>query len=146
LLAFAMVLILLGGFTSILVSIFGFLLLFPALFAPSKKPLPKQPYSEPVVRRTGGPRWSPSPLQPAESEAVQPPSPAAAAEVPHLAMSAESSSSSALFPNTMFPALSLATPATVGTPTGEATPSRPEPRDELLEFGVLLAVLRMLSG
>jgi hypothetical protein len=144
--ALAIILILIGGFTNILVSVFGFLLLFPALFTPSKKPSPKQPYSKPVEQRADRPTWSSAPSRPAESPVVQPPSQAMAAEVPYQVMSAESSSSSALFPNAMFPTLSLAIPTTAGAAAGEPVPSRPETRDELLEFGALLVVLRMLSG
>jgi len=61
-------------------------------------------------------------------------------------MSAESSSSSALFPSAMFPTLSLAIPTTPGAPVGETAPNQPEPRDELLELGALLVLLRVLSG
>jgi len=138
-----------GIFTNVLLSVFGFILLFPALLTPSKKPPSKTPSSVPVEQKTEEPTRFPSPSRPAEAHAAGA-SPMMSAEapysVPYLPMSAESSASSALFPNTMFPTHSLGLPAMGSAPAGETKQGVPEPRDELLEFGLILAVLKLISG
>jgi len=152
LLGIAVILILLGAFTSITISIFGFILLFPALLAPSRKPSSKQSPPRPAEQRVERPSWSQLSTQPPEVRTppgpmpVPVPAPAAAVEMPYVSMSAESTSSSALFPNPILPALSLSIPTTAAPPPSETKRSPPESRDELLEFGVLLAILKVISG
>jgi len=41
---------------------------------------------------------------------------------------------------------SIPTPMTAGAPSAEVKQALPESRDELIEFGLLLAILRVISG
>lgn len=134
-------------------SIIGFLFLIPAFLVPSRPPPPRpQPKPEetrrvtPPSRRVEPARVQaqlPTPpmrmTQPAEQvRPVQPMQPMGSPLETRL------EPSPALFPTTMFPSASsyMLTPA---TPV-EARQEKPESRDELIEFAVLLAVLRLFSG
>lgn len=135
---FAIVLILFGAITSYdIISVFGLFLLIPAFLIPSQQPSQRR-----VDQKKEEPRRSSLATPPTVAPVVSAPS--AAMEVPYVPMSSQPSASAALFPNTMFPTLSL-TPQTP-RPIGEARHVATEPRDELLEFGLLLAILRAVAG
>lgn len=138
LLAFAVLVILLGGFTgNDYITIFGFILIFPALLIPSGRTTPKK-----VEQKQAQPRRI-TPPQPTPAQVV--PAAQMPTAKPEAPMPSSPSYSVALFPNTMFPSISPA-PAT-SMPTSEAKRATPpEPRDELLELGFLYAVVRLLAG
>jgi hypothetical protein len=120
--------------------IFGFVLLFPALLIPSQKP-PQRP-----AEQKKEPERRPSPpIQPLQPVQVpRTPMPAIVTETPRVSMSALPSASSPLFPTVMFPSLSLPPPQP--TPAPEAKQAPAESRDEVLEYGVLLAILKLVLG
>jgi hypothetical protein len=65
-------------------------------------------------------------------------------EIPYVPMSAQPSSSMALFPSAMFPTLSLL--PHVPEPMGRARHEAVEARDELLELVLLFAIIKTLGG
>jgi len=135
---FAILLVILGiGFNIYLLSLFGLLLLIPAVLVTSRppvRPAPVPPKQE--VRRITSP-----PVQRAE---VIPPTPPPRSMMPATLPAQPQTYSPALFPTSMFPSISQ-----VGTqpqPPREAAPAKPSERDELVEAGAILVLLRLLSG
>jgi hypothetical protein len=59
-------------------------------------------------------------------------------------MSAEPSSTAALFPTTMFPTMSAVPSKPL--PHGETKAVQAEQRDDILDYALLLAVLKLLSA
>jgi hypothetical protein len=143
---FAIILILVGAVTIIYISIFGLLLLFPAILTPSRQP-PQRKVGQRKEEKVTPP---PSASQPP----VAPRAPPATMEVWSVPMPSQPLSNSALFPNTMFPTISLMpqTPSLVPQPVAGVKPvaeTRHEIAgqwDELLELGLLLAILMAAAG
>jgi hypothetical protein len=143
---FAIILILVGAVTIIYISIFGLLLLFPALLTPSRQPPQSKVRQRKEEKVTPPSSASPPPVTPG--------APPATMEVRSIPMSSQPSSSAALFPNTMFPTTSMMpqTPSLGPQPVAEAKPvagTKHEiagQRDELLEVGLLLAILMAFAG
>jgi hypothetical protein len=144
LLVFALLLIFLGAFTYPAVSVIGVFLLIPAALAPTKRPAPR-PASRPVgLPKRPAPTPTPYNTPPA-SPAPQPKAPVAEpASTSSYAPMSSPVSSSALFPTTMFPSLSAAPPSG-NFPQGEMKRAA-ERGDDVLEVGLLLAVLKLLAG
>ena len=135
---FGAFLIVLGaGFGYYLISLFGLLILIPALMAPSR-PVSRLPTSAKEEPRRIAPKPQPMPAQ------VQPPASQPAVAVPISEPSPYVSYSLALFPNSMFPSLSLS--ATAQPQPASEAPAKAAERDELIETGALLALLRLFVG
>jgi hypothetical protein len=146
LLLFALFLAVLGiGFDFYLLTFFGLLLLIPAALIPSKPPARTPQPPKQVARRTGPPQSSQSM---AKEQAPQPMSQyvpqSMAAMAPAQYSSSYQSYSPALFPNSMFPSLSMSGSATP-QPQGEPAKKQPE-RDQLVEAGAILAILKLMLG
>ncbi|MDG6898575.1 MAG: hypothetical protein JRN24_02440 [Nitrososphaerota archaeon] len=133
---FGAFLIVLGaGVGYYLISLFGLLILIPAVIAPSR-PVSRLPTSAKEEPKRIAPKPQPMPTQvrsppPTMVESQTPPG-------------AYVSYSPALFPNSMFPSLSLSA-AAEPQPASAATAKTAE-RDELIETGAMLALLRLLVG
>lgn len=133
---FSVLMILLGvGSGFYLLSLLGGIALIPALLSPTRPPVrraPEQPRQEPR-------RIIPPPFQPPR------PSEPVANPVSYVASPAPSQPTypAALFPTAMFPSLS-----TMGsTPQAKETaPAKQEGRDELVEVGAILALLKLAFG
>jgi hypothetical protein len=135
---FAVIVIFAGLFLGFYVLIiFGFVLLVPALLVPSPKP-PQRP-AEQKKEQPRRPSLPPEPIGVPTS-----PAPVMTAPTPYVPMSAQPSASSPLFPTALFPPLSLPLPQ--AKPPLEAKQVQPESRDEVLEYGLLLAILMMVAG
>lgn len=136
---FGVFLILIGAGSGVyLISFLGVLLLIPALLSPSRLPAPRTPASG----QTQPPRRiiPPAPVKQPPSPQETQPMAATQTETPMQYQGY----AGPLFPAPMFPSLSQ-----MGTPPSAT--SRPPPpagqgRDELLEVGAILAVLKLLSG
>jgi len=152
LLILSILLILLGIGFGYFISMLGFFLLFPALLS-SPRPRPQgtptgsgeqapeqAPVMEPAPDMEAGleaaPAWGTT------SRAVTP-GPVAPVSMPPLAPS-QPSFSAPLFPTSIFPSLSLQVPA--GQALREAKSEPPTPRDEVLELGALLALVKLVLG
>ncbi|HKT22043.1 MAG TPA: hypothetical protein VJR06_05470 [Nitrososphaerales archaeon] len=140
LLLFSFFLILLGvGFDFYLVSFFGVLLLIPAFMAPSRTaPRPAQTTASPGARRIGPP---PKP-QVAAQQAQPEPQPQSRMMPPAAQPGQSLPYSPALFPTSMFPSLSLSG-GTNPQPV-DSNAKQPSERDELIETGAMLALLKLL--
>ena len=138
LLIFALLLVFLGiGFGLYLLSIFGLLLLIPALLSaprPSTPPAPIQAKQE--TRRI----VPPAAKRPETAPSAATPMAMATTPVP----TQPQSYAPALFPTTMFPSLSQA--AIQPQPRGVPASEKPAAQDELLEAGAILLLLRLISG
>ncbi len=137
-LAFAAILIFFGlaaGFP--FVAVIGFVLLFPALIIPSRPPLPGK-----VEQKRSEPTRSAPATMPTARQA--PPVTPAGMDVQHVSMSSQPSASAALFPNVIFPSLSPV-PAAPSAPQA-AKEGAAEQRDEVVELGFILAVVKALVG
>jgi hypothetical protein len=140
LLIFAILLILTGAFLNeYFISIFGFFLLFPAILSSrrprqSRPPVSKEPQSRRVIPKPP-PVYEPQP--PVQTPVLTPPPPAQVKQP-------QPTYSAALFPNVMFPSLSTALPS-IQRPKESAEQSSTQ-RDELLEVGALLTLLRLVLG
>jgi hypothetical protein len=143
LLVFSILLIVAGiSFGIYLVSVLGFFLLFPALLT---TPKPRQ-YRTPPSRTQEQPRRI-APRPPSVMEILpQPQTPAAAVTVPLTPTPVVSQTpyTPALFPKSIFPTLSLMPPT--GQQVQPSKEQAPAPRDELLEVGTLVAVLKLFFG
>lgn len=143
LLVFAVILIVIGAaFNVIQALIIGLFLLFPAILTTPRPRTRRIPSSQAPPTRRIAPR--PPPI--IERPVVQAP--------PDLAMSVVAAASQvrqqptfspALFPNPMFPTLSRL-PAAAGIPSKDTNERPTEQREELLEFGALIALLRLALG
>lgn len=134
-----MLLILVGiVFGIYLVLFLGVLLLIPAALSSARLPSQRTPIpqpEEPAMRII-----PPMPARPAPS--AQEPQPMATS--PMYTPIQYQGYSGPLFPAPMFPSLSqMGAPPTTA---GQAPPSASQGRDELLEAGAILAVLKLLSG
>ncbi|MDE1858321.1 MAG: hypothetical protein KGI26_04540 [Thaumarchaeota archaeon] len=135
---FGAFLIVLGaGVGYYLISLFGLLILIPALIAPSR-PISRLPTSAKEEPRRIAPKPQPMPAQ------VQTPASQPAMAAPISQPGPYSSYSPALFPNSMFPSLSLS--AAVQLQPASAAPAKAAERDELIETGALLALLKLFVG
>ncbi|HYB07537.1 MAG TPA: hypothetical protein VEB87_05220 [Nitrososphaerales archaeon] len=142
LLIFALLLVFLGiGFGLYLLSVFGLLLLIPALLSaprPSTPPAPTQPKQE--TRR----------IVPRAAERPETAHPPALTPAPSMAMATTpvpaqtQSYAPALFPTSMFPSLSQT--AIQPQPQNVPASEKPAAQDELLEAGAILLLLRLISG
>lgn len=141
LLAFAIFLIAVGEVTGYgILSIFGFFLLFPALLMPPRRP-PQQKVQQKVEQKVQPKRVEP-PTLPAQPAAAPATVPMAKPEMPR---PSQPSYSPALFPTAMFPSISPTPVASTATiKLGETAAAKP--RDEVIEYGVLYAFLRLLAG
>jgi hypothetical protein len=150
LIAFAVILIVGGIYVGIgLIVLLGVILLIPGLLT-----TPKQPSKVPVSKAPPPRRTSPPPAaQPAKMEysqagPMQPQAPASAPTTMYVPSVSPMSSgpiySPALFPTSMFPSLSV--PTTYRPQILEHKEGRTSETDELLEFGLLIAVLRLASS
>ncbi|MDG6953322.1 MAG: hypothetical protein JRN71_05895 [Nitrososphaerota archaeon] len=146
LLVFGLLLVVTGIFVGFyVISIFGLLMLVPALMA-SPRPPPSPPVSRPA-RETPGTIIPPLNPQPT---AEQPARQGTGVSAPAIMMASTPSSQSqsyfspALFPGTLLPSLSLSmgTPKTTSEPTSEG----PARGDEVVEVGAILALVRLLLG
>jgi len=152
LLAFAVIVIFGGIFLDIgLITLFGVFLLIPALLTTPKQ-ASKVPVSKPPPPRRITPLPGSQPSQPAKTEyiqagATQSPAPGPMPTTMYAASGASMSSgmiyTPALFPNSMFPSFSA--PVTYRPQVPEHKEGRATETDELLEFGLLIAVLRLVS-
>ena len=138
LVAFSLLVILAGlAFGLYLISFFGFLILIPALASGSRlptRPPPTQPKQQP--RRI----IPPAPPQPESTVPAVQAKPMAAAQ-PTMQVQ---SYSPALFPSSMFP--SLAGMGSTPLAAKEAATPKPDGRDELVEVGTMLALLKLVFG
>jgi hypothetical protein len=142
LLLFALFLIVLGvGFGIYLVSLFGLLMLIPALMATSRPP--PRPVSAPSRQASRRIIPPPMPQQMATLPNAETP-PLTTMMVPTPQPSAYQSFSPALFPNSMFSYLTP--PSTTPPKPIEAPAKNQSERDELIETGAMLAVLKFLLG
>ena len=133
---FSVFLILIGiGFGFYVLSLLGAILLIPSLLSPTQLPA----------------RRAPGPTQPQPPRRIIPPKPAhpvapatePATAAPSYTPMQYQGFTGALFPGPMFPSLSqMGAPQ----PTAGQTPPASQGRDELLEVGAILAVLKLLSG
>lgn len=138
---FAFFLIVLGAGSGFYpVSVLGVLLLIPAFLAPTRRPLPRPQTSTPERRRTA----------PAPSAILAGTTPQPKQEIPRVQMppapteAQRAATIPALFPTAIFPSMFPGVPtqqAREPKPAGE----KPESRDELLELGALVAILRLIS-
>ena len=141
LLLFSLILIGLGLASGYyLVIFFGILMLFPALSAPSRPPPRPSPGGTPVKQE---PRRiiPPSPSNPPQQAS----SPSPPSEPMATAPAAQQSQmyTPILFPTSMFPSLSsYSTPP----PPAKATGAKHDERDELVETGAILVILKLLLG
>jgi Na+-transporting methylmalonyl-CoA/oxaloacetate decarboxylase gamma subunit len=140
---FAFFLIVLGvGLDFYLISFFGLLVLIPAFMAPSRTaPRPVPAPAKPEVRRIGPPP-KPRPTAEQAQPEVQPQTtttlPASQQLGPALAYSP------ALFPNSLFPPMSLS--GSPAAPPAELAAKKTPERDELVEAGALLAFFKLFFG
>lgn len=137
----AFLLILAGiGVGLYLLAFIGLLILIPALLAPSR--VPSRPAPAPVRQETR--RITPQPLlrqaEPATKEIQQKPT----IMVPTPSTTATPVYSPALFPSSIFPSISQV--SNYAQPTPPTNPQKSEQRDELLEVGAILAILRIAFG
>ncbi|MDE1852178.1 MAG: hypothetical protein KGI38_00325 [Thaumarchaeota archaeon] len=138
LLIFSLFLFFIGiAFGEYLVVFFGLLLLIPALLAPSRGPSRPVPVSsrQEVRRITPPPKPQSAvaaPTQPTRSQPIVMPA----------APSKSLSYSPALFPTSMFPSLSMS--GDLPQPSGGGPARAQAERDELVEAGAILALLRLL--
>jgi hypothetical protein len=137
---FAILLILVGiGFGIYLISFVGLLLMIPAFLA-----RPRQKTGGSPSQQTR--RISPPPVRQAEpwvSTAQPKAATPAPAPAPADAPATTPTYGVPLFPTSMFPSLTM-TPAPQASQ--EATAEKPTQRDELLEIGAILALLRFAFG
>jgi hypothetical protein len=143
LLVFAGLLIVIGAFVGYtVVLVFGLILLLPALLIPSRPPSQRKVEQKKEEPRNRTP--APLPTAPVSPAPSTPSALMATIDVPHAAMSAQPSASGALFPNAMFPTLSLMPQAP--EPTGRPKHEVAETRDELLELVLLFVILKTLGS
>lgn len=124
------------------VSVVGFFFLIPAFSSSPVRRAPGQSTPTSYMPRRIIP--PPAPAPPGEAAA---PAPGIAAQMSVQPQAPQSSQgySPALFPTAIFPTLSLTSP--VAAAKAEAAPAQKAPeRDELLEFGAFLALLKLVSG
>jgi hypothetical protein len=157
LLIFSILLILLGiGLGEFLIALFGFFLLFPALLS-SPRPRPQgaptgsgQQAPEPI--RESAPVVEPAPVMetiperaPVWGTVSTPVAPRTVAptSMPPLPPS-QPSFSAPLFPTSMFPSASQQMPTAQALK--ETKSEAPESRDEVLELGALLALVKLVFG
>ena len=142
---FALFLILISiGFGIYLLTFLGVLLLIPALMSPARPPAPRTP---PATAQPPRRIIPPTPVRPAvtatESQPMASTSMYAPTATPTYAPTQYQGYSGPLFSTPMFPSLSqMGAPA----PTTSQPPPTNQGRDELLEVGAILAVLKLLSG
>ncbi len=138
LLVFALFLVLLGiGSSFYLLSLFGLLMLIPALLSSSRPPL--RPAPPPARQETR--RITPPPLQqPAVALSQVPPKTVFVTPTPIQTQTYSPS----LFPKSIFP--SNVQVGTSPQPVHESAAPKPAERDELLEIGTILALLRLALG
>jgi hypothetical protein len=148
LLLFSLFLIILGlGFGIYLVSLFGVLMLIPALTAKSRPPpRPVTPSPRQESRRIiplARPEPSPAPQGMSSPPGVEAqPKPMVMTSSPQ--PSAYQNYSPAIFPNSMFSYLSPS--PNVPTHPPETQAKKPSEKDELIETGAMLAILKLLLG
>ena len=136
---FSFFLVLIGvGFGFYLLSFLGLLLLIPALLSPSRLPAPR-----PQQPRQPPRRIIPQAPQPQPSASMESATPTAYASASVAYSSQQMQPSSALFPTTMFPSLSQ-----MGTSPAEPSqpPAKNEPKDDLVEVGTILVLLKLVFG
>jgi len=138
-----------------LISFIGFILMIPSLLSPSRPPAgppartgsaPPQTQPRQIPRRVSPPQvpqqQQVTPTTPAKAEVAMPPLYSASSPSPMA--SSMASYSSALFPSPILPALSQITP--VPRPTKEKEQQNQGERDELVEVGTMLALLKLILG
>lgn len=157
LVAFAALLIIGGVYVGLnIVIVLGVFLLIPGLLTTPKKqsPVPvsksQQRQQGPQPRRTSRPPTQVAKTSYSEPAAMQAPAQASVSvpvpvTVPSVSqMSTGLAYSPSLFPTSIFPSLSL--PPTYRQQSPETKEGKPAQRDELIELGVLVAVLRLVFG
>ena len=155
LLVFSLFIIVAGlAFGLYIISFFGLLLLIPALVAPTRPPTrnaptqPTQPQPQPWGRVIPPRSRSPPPIPSPRTERVAPPAPAMASTTtsylpPSPPPAQPISYAPALFPSPLLPPMSIASSPQPAKPPQE---TKPEGRDELVEAGALLAILKLILG
>jgi hypothetical protein len=145
---FSIVLILVGLFFGIyLVAFFGFLLLLPALLATSRPPVRPSPAPAKQAPRRIIPAVEKKPAA-VVSQAQPMPMPMAtptAAAVTSPSTTPQSYSS-ALFPAPLMPSLSLMGMGGMPQMAKESPAAKQEGRDELVEVGAILVLLKLFLG
>jgi len=134
---FSVLLILLGiGSEVYVLSLLGLLLLIPALLSPARPP----------VRRTPAPRQEARRIVPQQPPRVstQTPSPPHTIEIAPTPPVQQQTYTPALFPMPMFPSLSQM--GSTPQPVKEPAQAKQEARDELVEVGTILALLKLAFG
>ncbi|MDG6949414.1 MAG: hypothetical protein JRM77_06165 [Nitrososphaerota archaeon] len=144
LLVFGLFLIIAGVFTSFyLLSVFGFLMVIPALLGSSRPPPLRGPGQQNEASRRVMPQTAqPPPTDGQKSPPAQVKPMAAMAPLPS-PQSQQLSYSPALFPTTLLPSLSLSMAAP--QPPEQVSKSQAKD-DELVEMGAILALARLLLG
>jgi len=152
LLVFAIILIFGGIFLGIdLIVLLGVVVLIPALLTTPKEPS-KVPVSKPQApaprRITPPPASQPAKTEHSEPGGMQPQAPLPMPSTMYAPSAGSMSSgviySPALFPTSMFPSISA--PPTYRPQLPEHREGRASETDELFEFGLLIAVLRLASS
>ena len=146
LLVFGLFLVIAGLFSGYYVlSLFGILMIVPALRSSSRRP--PSPVSKP---RDESPRMAmgPSPqMQAPVMQAPNPPPPVPAMTAPRpLPQTEQSGYSPALFPTTLLPSLSLSPPTGVPQAPSEPVPKSQAAEDDVVKVGAVLALARLLLG
>jgi Na+-transporting methylmalonyl-CoA/oxaloacetate decarboxylase gamma subunit len=137
----ALLLILLGiGVGLYLLAFIGLLILIPALLAPSK--VPSRPVPIPAKQETR--RIAPPLLQKQPESNIKVSQQQGAMVVPVQSSTSTPTYSPALFPTSIFPSMSQVTK--YGQPPTPTNPPKSEERDELLEIGAILAILKIAFG
>ena len=141
-----------------IITFFGLLLLIPALAAPTRPPArnapPKPTQSQPqpwgrVIPRRSPPSPPPPPTPSQGTGPVAPPAPPMASMVTSYSAAPASSAqpvsySPALFPSPLLP--SMSTMGSAPPPAKSQQESRHDGRDELVEVGALVAILKIIFG
>jgi hypothetical protein len=163
LLVFSLFIIVAGlAFGLYIISFFGLLLFIPALAAPSRpparntppRPAQGQPQTQPwgrVIPRRSSPAPPPPPTPSPMTEPVAPPAPPMASmatsySVPLPSPAQPVSYTPALFPSPLIPPMSAMGTAPQPQPAKSSQETRHDGRDELVEVGAILAILKLVFG
>ena len=142
---FSLLLILVGlAFGLYLIAFFGFLLIIPAFLVPQNPPgRPPRAPPPPAPRRITPPaETKPEPVAAPPSQEMAMPSPSYSSS-----STMQQTYSPALFPSPMLPSLSQVPGLASAQPPKEASAMKQEgSRDELVEMGAILALLKLAFG
>ncbi len=124
------------------VSVLGFFLLFPSLISSPRRQGPV-----PIPKRSAPPPRRVSPPAPT-TELFAPPEPAkpTATLVPPAPPKPTANYSPPLFPTVIFPSFNQPTPSVQPQQVAPAQQQQPGQRDDLLELGAIVAILKLALG